>query len=94
MLAPRQTRGDLMPDIETSVHRFPQRMALRVPAGLPRAVEAAARLQFTSPSEWARRALLHALQADGVCLGADGRVTSGPARRSHHSAPASMEARP
>jgi hypothetical protein len=62
-----------MPIIDPQ-HRFPQRLAVRVPAGLPQAVEAAARLQFTSPSEWARRALLHALQADGVRLGADGRV--------------------
>jgi hypothetical protein len=55
-------------------HRFPQRLAIRVPAGLPAAVEAAARRQLTSPSEWARRALLQALQADGVRIGVDGRV--------------------
>jgi hypothetical protein len=57
-----------------AIHRFPQRLAIRVPAGLPAAVEAAARRQFTSPSEWARRALLDALRSDGVHIGAAGRV--------------------
>jgi hypothetical protein len=55
-----------------AVHRFPQRLAIRVPAGLPAAVEAAARRQFTSPSEWARRALLDALRSDGVHIGRPG----------------------
>jgi len=86
-----------MPATETSTHRYPQRLAVRVPMGLPQAVEAAARLQFTSPSEWARRALLDALQVNGVRLGADGRVEScisGPTGKSIRSTPASVEARP
>jgi hypothetical protein len=49
-------------------------MALRVPMEMQEAVTLAARLQFTSPSEYLRRAVLHALRADGVRLGADGRL--------------------
>jgi hypothetical protein len=58
---------------ETSTHRFPQRIAVRVPAGLLEAVETAARRRFTSPSEWTRQALLRSLAGDGVHLD-DGRV--------------------
>jgi hypothetical protein len=57
-----------------AIHRFPDRLAIRVPAGLPAAVEAAARYRLTSPSEWARRALLAALRADGLHLDEDGQV--------------------
>jgi len=60
-------------DTATSTHHFPERKAVRVPAGLLEAVEGAARRQFTSPSEWARQALLRSLAAEGVCL-CDGRV--------------------
>jgi hypothetical protein len=59
--------------------RFPQRLALRVPEGMPEAVEAAARQRHTNPSEWTRQAVLRALEADGVRLGADGRVQQTPA---------------
>ena len=47
---------------------FPDKMRLRVPAGLPEAVRRAARLNHTSSSEWARRALLRGLEAEGVLL--------------------------
>src|SRR5262249_48732463 len=35
-------------------HRFPERLAVRVPEGFPEALEAAARQQFQSASEWHR----------------------------------------
>jgi hypothetical protein len=54
--------------------RFPSRIALRVPRGLPDALEAVARQRHTSPSEWMRRAILGALEADGVHLRYDGQV--------------------
>jgi hypothetical protein len=53
---------------------YPARMALRIPAEMQEAVTVAARMQFTSPSEYLRRAVLLALRTDGVRLGADGRV--------------------
>jgi hypothetical protein len=46
----------------------------RGPLGLPQAIEAAARNQLTSPAEYVRRALVRALAADGVHLGADGAI--------------------
>jgi hypothetical protein len=60
--------------VETALRRFPEAVRVRVPRGFPAAVEMAARLQLTSPSEYLRRAVLHALRADGVHLDADGRV--------------------
>jgi hypothetical protein len=56
-----------------SIIRFPQRLRLRVPQGLPEAVEAAARQRHTSPSEWARQAILRGLEAEGLEL-IDGRI--------------------
>ena len=53
---------------------LPDRLTLRVPLGLPQAVEAAARSQLTSSPEYVRRALLQALRGDGVHLGADGEI--------------------
>ena len=66
-----------MPTPEATVARrdyYPARMALRVPAEMQEAVTVAARLQFTSPSEYLRRAVLYALRADGVRLSPDGHV--------------------
>jgi hypothetical protein len=54
--------------------RFAEKLAVRVPKGMPAAVQAAARAQFTSPSEFARRALLDALRSAGVELRPDGRI--------------------
>jgi hypothetical protein len=56
-----------MPDTQ-SITRFPDRFCLRVPRGLPAAVELAAQRHHTSPSEWARQTLLRGLEADGVRL--------------------------
>ena len=60
------------PATDTTI-RFPERLRLRTPAGLHAAVEAAARQRHTSPSEWARQAILRSLEAEGLCL-KDGRV--------------------
>jgi hypothetical protein len=59
---------------DTHVPRYPRRMCLRAPQGLPEAIEVAARQRHTGPSEWARQALLSALAADGVHLRPDGKV--------------------
>jgi hypothetical protein len=48
--------------------RFPDRMRLRAPRGLPAAIEIAARRHHTSPSEWARQTLLRGLEAEGLRL--------------------------
>lgn len=49
-----------------SVSRFPARMEVRVPIALRQAVEIAAERQNTRAAEWARRALLTALEAEGI----------------------------
>jgi hypothetical protein len=67
-----------MPAATTPISHYPDRLTLRVPLGLPQAIEAAARRQLTSPPEYIRRVLLQALKGDGVHLGADGRID--PAR--------------
>jgi hypothetical protein len=59
---------------DTSIAMFPSRLTLRTPAGLPEAVAAAARHDLTSPSEFARRALVAACRAQGIELRADGRI--------------------
>ena len=56
-----------------AVSYYPDKLRLRVPRGLPAALEFAARQRNTSPAEWARQALLRGLAADGVRL-TDGRV--------------------
>jgi hypothetical protein len=43
-------------------------MSLRAPRGLPEAMEFAARQQHTVPAEYCRRAILGALEADGLNL--------------------------
>jgi len=65
-----------MLDADTQRHRYSQRLVTRVPAGLPAAIEVAAKAALTAPSEWTRRALLSALEADGVHLDAEGRITT------------------
>jgi hypothetical protein len=57
--------------------RYRDRLTLRVPLGLPQAIEAAATRQLTSPAEYVRRALLGALNADGIRLEADGKFHIG-----------------
>ena len=50
-----------------TVH-FPDKLRLRVPRGLPAALKLAAIQRHTTPSEWARQALLRGLAAEGVHL--------------------------
>ena len=52
----------------STVH-YPDKIRLRVPRGLPDALRLAARQRHTTPSEWARQALLRGLAAQGVPLG-------------------------
>ena len=47
---------------------FPDSMRLRVPRGLPAAVQQAAKQKHTTAAEWARQALLRGLEAEGVQL--------------------------
>jgi hypothetical protein len=47
---------------------FPDKLRLRAPAGLSEAIRQAARQSHTSSSEWARRALLRGLEAEGVAI--------------------------
>ena len=68
-----------MQDADTALARFPERVQIRSPRGLPRAIELAARRQHTVPAEYCRRAILDALEADGVKLLPDGRIAGGAA---------------
>ena len=47
---------------------FPASLRLRVPEGLPEALQQAARQRHTTPAEWARQALLRGLAQEGVQL--------------------------
>lgn len=51
--------------------RYPDRVQFRAPVGLRRAIKAAADKRFTSPAEWARQALLHCLETEGVLVQQD-----------------------
>jgi hypothetical protein len=55
-----------MPVTENTTGYYPARIALRIPVEMHEAVNVAARLQLTSPSEYLRRAVLAALRTDGV----------------------------
>ena len=63
--------------MEPSV-RFPDKLRLRTPRGLSRAIEIAAAARHTQPSEWARQALLRGLEADGLALSPEGHVSPAP----------------
>jgi hypothetical protein len=52
---------------------YPDKLRLRVPRGLPAALQEVARQHNTTPSELARRALLKVLEAEGLAL-RDGRI--------------------
>ena len=53
---------------------FPDKLRLRTPKGLARAIEIAAAVQHQKPSDWARQALLRGLADDGLTLSPDGQV--------------------
>jgi predicted HicB family RNase H-like nuclease len=60
----------------STVH-FSAKLRLRVPQGLPEALQIAARQRHTTPAEWARQALLRSLEAQGVRL-CEAQVTARP----------------
>jgi hypothetical protein len=71
------------------MQHFPDKLRLRTPKGLPRAIEVAAATRHTQPSEWARQALIRGLAHDGLTLLPDGQVGStGGDRRSAGAADA------
>ena len=47
---------------------FPASLHLRVPHGLPKAVQQAAKQRHQTPAEWLRQTLLCGLEAEGVRL--------------------------
>ena len=51
-----------------AVTRYPEEFRLRLPRGMPDALALAAGQHHTTPTEWARQALLRSLQAEGVSL--------------------------
>jgi len=61
------------------VTRFPKELRLRVPGGLPDALERAADQHHQTPAEWARQALLRSLAAEGVSLH-DGKAAASDTR--------------
>jgi hypothetical protein len=56
-----------------AVTRYPEELRLRLPRGMPEALSLAAGQHLTTPTEWARQALLRSLQAEGVSI-RDGRA--------------------
>lgn len=50
---------------------FPFKLRLRVPQGLPEALQLAAQKNFTTSAEWSRQALIKQLAAEGVPLSRD-----------------------
>ena len=54
--------------MSASIITYPDKIRLRVPAGLPDALRRAAQQNHTTSSEWARQALLRGLAAQGVSL--------------------------
>jgi hypothetical protein len=49
-------------------NHFPTSLHLRVPHGLPTAIQQAAKQRHQTPAEWLRQALLRSLEAQGVQL--------------------------
>jgi hypothetical protein len=54
------------------------RLRVRVPAGLPALVQAAANRECTTPSDFVRRAIVQAVRTAGIELCADARIDEGP----------------
>jgi hypothetical protein len=65
---------------------FPHSLRLRVPQGLPEALQLAARARHTTASEYARQALLRGLESDGVRL-RDGHAERANDPREGHQRP-------
>jgi hypothetical protein len=51
-----------------AVTRYPEELRLRLPRGMPEALSLAAGQHLTTPTEWARQALLRSLAAEGVSI--------------------------
>jgi len=51
-----------------NTERYPNNLCVRVPNGLPKAIQAAAAKNATNPSEWTRQVLLKALRREGLRL--------------------------
>jgi hypothetical protein len=54
--------------MQASTIHFPSSLRLRVPRGLPEALQIAARQRHTTPAEWVRQTLLRGLAEEGVRL--------------------------
>jgi hypothetical protein len=59
-----------------AVTRYPEELRLRLPRGMPEALSLAAGQHLTTPTEWARQALLRSLQAEGIRI-CDGKAAVG-----------------
>ena len=59
-----------------AVTRYPEELRLRLPRGRPEALSLAAGQHHTTPTEWARQALLRSLQAEGISI-CDGKASVG-----------------
>jgi hypothetical protein len=46
--------------------RFTERVLIRCPASLPRAIDQAAAMNLMTPSEYVRRSVIDRLKADGI----------------------------
>jgi hypothetical protein len=57
-----------------AVTRYPEELRLRLPRGMPEALSLAAGQHLTTPTEWARQALLRSLQAEGIRI-CDGKAS-------------------
>jgi hypothetical protein len=64
----------MQPAAYDDVRRLPEALRLRVPRGLPAAVQTAARRHHTTGAEWVRQALLRSLQAEGLALREEGEI--------------------
>lgn len=72
-------------EADINIRRYSQMLRVRVQAGVPQAVEIAARARLQAPAEWVRSSLLDALTKAGVHLDAEGRINvQTPSHRQTH----------
>jgi hypothetical protein len=62
--------------MQTAAARFPEALKLRVPRGMGAALATVARRRHQTASDYLRQLVLDRLEAEGVRLDADGRVTT------------------
>jgi hypothetical protein len=58
----------MQPAAYDDVRRLPEALRLRVPRGLPAAVQTAARKHHQTGAEWVRQTLLKSLRDEGLAL--------------------------